>query len=78
MMTVLFGTIEYFEREILNYAALYNYRKLAKHQVLMIYSTLKDDLLNNFVCGEQFRMDCLDNLSHACDKLLDVELCMPS
>lgn len=78
LMTVLFGTIEYFEREILEYTAKYQFNTLTNHQILMLKSSLENELLNEFVCDEHFRMECLENLAKACKKILDLEMCTSS
>jgi hypothetical protein len=73
-MTVLFGTVEYFEREFLTYAAKNHLSQLANDQILMIYSRLKNELLYDFVCAERIRMECFENLEQACSKLKNSEM----
>ncbi|WP_156291943.1 hypothetical protein [Oceanobacillus salinisoli] len=65
-MTVLFGTVEYFREEILKGIGMYNKEQLSvESDLLEIYSLLKNDILNDFVCDEGFRLNCLQNLEIA-------------
>lgn len=74
-MTMLFGSVEYFEREFLTYAAKNHVRQLAKNEILMIYSRLKNELLYDFVCEEEIRIECFENLEQACSNLKNSETC---
>ncbi|AIE61478.1 hypothetical protein [Bacillus methanolicus] len=67
-MTVLFGTVEFFEREMLDYAKK---KQFAKNSIMEKYSSLKHELLYDFVCDEKLRIECLQNLSIAYQKLLE-------
>ena len=70
-VTVLFfGTVEYFEREFLMYAAKSQIRLLSNDQILMVYSRIKDELLFDFVCAETIRKECFENLEVACSRLI--------
>jgi hypothetical protein len=68
-VTVLFGSVEYFEQEILSYL-----EKSGEHvreaAISKIYSNLENELLHDFVCDEKIRQECLQNLSNACEKLV--------
>jgi hypothetical protein len=73
-VTVLFGTIEHFEREFLTYAAKNHLIRLSNNEVLSIYSILKDELLHDFICAEEIRLECLENLTRACSKFINSEM----
>jgi hypothetical protein len=68
-MTVLFGTVEYFEREIINY--LNDSRLKGRSDVLLsdITSKLEYEILYDFMCHERLRSECLSNLRYAIDLL---------
>jgi hypothetical protein len=70
-LTVLFGTVEFFEREILNYAINHQLRKIEDDHVSIIYSRMEDELKYDFVCDEKLRVECLENLSAAYQKILE-------
>lgn len=67
-MTVLFGTVEFFEREMLEYAKK---KRFTKNSIMEKYLSLKHELLYDFVCDEKLRIECLQNLSIAYQKLLE-------
>ncbi|WHY78396.1 hypothetical protein QNH20_04400 [Neobacillus sp. WH10] len=73
-MTVLFGSVEYFEKEILNAAAQGHINDLTHDHISMIYSMLKNELLNDFVCEERIRVECLKNLTQASCRLFKLEM----
>lgn len=68
-VTVLFGSVEYFERELLHEAEQNYVNKQADEQISITYSRLKSELLNDFVCEERIRVECLENLKHAFGRL---------
>lgn len=65
-MNVFFGTVEYFEKEFLTYAASNHLSNLSNDQISAFYSKMKDELLHDFVCTERIRLECLENLKQAC------------
>jgi hypothetical protein len=69
LLTVLFGTIEYFEREIEFHLAEVEKRERLQEEISQIQVKLEEELLNDFICDEKLRMECLQNLSNACSKL---------
>ncbi|RFU66820.1 hypothetical protein [Bacillus sp. V59.32b] len=73
-MTVLFGTVEFFEREILNYAGNHQLEKLGDEDITIIYSRMEDELKYDFICDEKLRVECLENLSLAYNRILEKEL----
>ena len=73
-MTALFGSVEYFEKEIQNDAAQNHLNKLTHDDISMIYSRLKSELLNDFVCDERIRVECLENLTQASCRLFKLEM----
>lgn len=61
-MTVLFGTVEYFKNEIINSLKKREITSISKEQLLDIFSLLEDEFRNEFVCAENVRIECLQNL----------------
>ena len=76
-MTVLFGSVEYFEKEILSIAAQDQLNKLTHDHISMIDSKLRSELLNDFVCEERIRRECLENLTQASTRISQIEMCVP-
>ena len=67
-MTVLFGTVEYFEREIMKGLK-------CNISLLDITTKLEDELLYDFICDERIRVECLNNLQTAINMFKqDIEL----
>jgi hypothetical protein len=64
-MTVLFGTVEYFEREILNYLEDKESQYDDSDLLESIITQLEDEILHDFVCDEKIRRECLNNLEIA-------------
>ena len=62
---MLFGTVEYFEREIYNYLNENQLKELSKDTLNVITSKLKKEILYDFVCDERIRLECLENLKKA-------------
>ena len=70
-MTVLFGTVEYFEQEFEYYLADGQKRNQLKDEIDAIHSKLENEILHDFICDEKLREECLQNLSDACNKLTE-------
>ena len=68
-MTVLFGTVEYFEREIINYVNDSRLKNISDVPLSDITSKLENEILYDFVCDESIRLECLNNLKYAIDML---------
>ncbi|WP_394138174.1 hypothetical protein [Cytobacillus oceanisediminis] len=68
-MTVLFGSVEYFEREIEEYLTDNQLEEVTEDQLSVITSKLETELLYDFVCDERIRKECLNNLIFASGKL---------
>lgn len=68
-MTVLFGTVEYFEREMINYLYECRIKGINDVSLSVITSTLKHEILFDFICDERIRLECLNNLEIAIDML---------
>ncbi|CAM3559664.1 hypothetical protein GCM10009865_10820 [Aeromicrobium ponti] len=64
-MTVLFGSVEYFEREIEEYLTDNQVEEVTEDQLSVITSKLETELLYDFVCDEKIRRQCLNNLTFA-------------
>ena len=69
-LKVLFGSIEYFEKEMMSFAKKESSIHLAREQVLKIYSEMKDELMNDFICDERIKKECLHNLNLASQRFL--------
>ncbi|TYR76060.1 hypothetical protein FZC79_07860 [Rossellomorea vietnamensis] len=77
-MTVLFGSVEYFERELNDYLAHQELSHLSIGQKLEVtYATVKEDIAHNFICSDSFREECLNNLIKAYNKV-SLSLCVPN
>ncbi|MCH6266594.1 hypothetical protein KHB02_013775 [Bacillus sp. FJAT-50051] len=59
-MTVLYGTVEFFEREIYNYLNENQLRAKSEDSLYDVTSKLKKEILYDFVCDERIRCQ-LDN-----------------
>ncbi|WP_088104780.1 hypothetical protein [Halalkalibacter urbisdiaboli] len=69
-MTVLFGTVEYFEKEIVNHMSNEQLQDLSINKSLEIaYSSTKNDILNVFICSDIIRKDLFKNLEKAYEKV---------
>jgi hypothetical protein len=66
-LTVLFGTVKYFERELLSH--LKNRQEFEVGALDNIYLSLRVEVLNNFVCDEVIRERFLENLFSAFNDL---------
>ena len=67
---MFFGSIEYFEREMMSFAKRRSNNRLASEQAMEIYSELKDELMNDFICDERIKKECLHNLNLASQRFL--------
>ncbi|WP_370223744.1 hypothetical protein [Cytobacillus sp.] len=64
-----FGSVEYFEKEIAENLISENSKRISEEQFSIIAARLKKELLDDFVCEENIRKECLDNLFFAIKKL---------
>lgn len=64
-MTVLFGTVEYFEREMYNYLNENQLKEINGDSLAVIISKLQKEILYDFVCDERIRLECIENLKYA-------------
>ena len=69
-MTVLFGTVEYFEREIINYLNDSRLKGISDISLSDISSKLEYEILNDFICHERIRLECFNNLKYAIDMFI--------
>ncbi|CAH0344818.1 hypothetical protein [Bacillus sp. CECT 9360] len=68
---MLYGSVEYFESEILSYLEKNQIRALTREDYIsIINSGLEYEILYDFVGDEKHRVECLQNLSNACEKLV--------
>jgi hypothetical protein len=75
-VTVLFGSVEYYERELLHEADQNHVNRHADDAISMTYFRLKNELLNDFVCEERIRVECLENLTQAFGRLFKSDMRM--
>ncbi len=69
-MKVVFGSIEYFEREMMSFAKRKSLKTLSPNQVIEIHSEIKDELMNDFICDVDIKKECVNNLSLASERVL--------
>ncbi|WLV24622.1 hypothetical protein QR721_13425 [Aciduricibacillus chroicocephali] len=69
-MTVLFGSVEYFQEEIATNMTKEQLRNLSFGRSLeVVYSAIEYDLLYDFVCSETMREELLVNFEKAYEKV---------
>ncbi|WP_077214796.1 hypothetical protein [Bacillus dakarensis] len=68
-MTVFFGSVEFFEREIINFLQE-NQTSVNEIPVSMITTRIESEVLDDFVCDERIRVECLKNLRCAIDLMM--------
>lgn len=68
-MSVQFGTVEYFEKEIKAYLINNRLKEPKLKNLKTIASKLENELLYDFSCHERLRQECLKNLSEAYGKM---------
>lgn len=72
ILNVLFGSIEYFEREMKrSFAKRKNFMDLSPNQVMEIQFKIKDELINDFICDVDIKKECLNNLNLASERFLN-------
>jgi len=70
ILTVLYGSVEYFEEEIVSNITNEQLHDLSFSKSLeVVYSAIEYDLANVFVCSENLRRDLLINLVKAYEKV---------
>ncbi|WP_413307739.1 hypothetical protein AA0X95_08290 [Bacillus sp. 1P10SD] len=69
-LKMFFGSIEYFEKEITRFAKKERSVHLSREQVMEIYSEMKDELMNDFICDERIKKECIHNLNLASQRFL--------
>jgi hypothetical protein len=62
-ITYLFGTKEYFESEFIKWVS----RK--ERTMEDVYEELQSELLNDFMCDDKLRIECLSNLTDVYEKI---------
>ena len=70
ILKVFFGSIEYFEEEMLSFAKRKSFMELSTNQIMEIQSEIKDELINDFVCDVDIKRECINNLNLAAERLL--------
>lgn len=68
---MVFGSIEYFEREMMSFAKRKSLITMSASQVMEIHSEIKDELMNDFICDVEIKKECVHNLNLASDRLLN-------
>lgn len=65
-MTYLFGTKEYFESEFIKGV-------VSKERTIEdVYTELRSELLNDFLCDDKLRVECLSNLTDIYIKIVEL------
>lgn len=64
-MTVLFGTFEYFHREIVNHLNEHGLKEKMEEELSFITTKLENEILYDFICDERLRRECIKNLRTA-------------
>ncbi|RBP94560.1 hypothetical protein DFO70_104200 [Cytobacillus firmus] len=64
MSTVLFGTIEYYERELISYFT-HNHISNKDDATMKIFIMLEAEIFNVFLFDEAIRIKCMQNLLKA-------------
>lgn len=70
----LFGSVEYFEKEIIKYLTKKQTENVSQEHLLAITAKLKKELLYDFVCDDKIKRECIANLISACGKLKGARL----
>ncbi len=68
---MVFGSIEYFEREMMSFAKRKSLITLSSNQVMEIHAEIKDELMNDFICDVEIKKECVNNLNLASERLLN-------
>ncbi|PWW29390.1 hypothetical protein DFO73_10421 [Cytobacillus oceanisediminis] len=63
-MKVYYGSVEYFEREI-----IHSLSRQEANSLREIADKLERELLFDFICDEKIKKECLNNLECACTKV---------
>jgi hypothetical protein len=64
-----FGSVEYFEKEITENLSQKKSGRISEEQFSAIAARLKKELSDDFVCEENIRKECMDNLIYAIKRL---------
>jgi hypothetical protein len=68
-VTVLYGTVEYYKRQILDYLTK-NQNKKLEEDISIIYSILENEIFyDHFLHDEKIRVQFLTNLAYAVGQL---------
>ncbi|MCM3705377.1 MULTISPECIES: hypothetical protein [Cytobacillus] len=73
MSTVLFGTIEYYERELIIYFTN-NYISNKDDATIQVFLMLESEIFNVFLFDEAFRIRCMKNLLKAFCRVSETNL----
>jgi hypothetical protein len=68
-LKVYYGSVEYFEREIIQYLSEHPDNCADQEELSAIASRLEGELMHDFICDERLRTECLENLECACKKV---------
>ncbi|HEY2422252.1 MAG TPA: hypothetical protein VGI04_12580 [Neobacillus sp.] len=69
-MYELFGTIEYFEKEMLSLAKRRSFTRMAPEHVMEIHAKIEDEIVNDFICDDKIKKECLENLTLASQRFI--------
>ena len=71
---MLFGTVEFFEKEIFNYLNENLLNGISENPLSVITSELKYEISHDFIFDERIRLECIKNLKYAIDKITQSQL----
>ncbi|MCH6267165.1 hypothetical protein [Neobacillus citreus] len=77
MASVLFGTVEYYEGEIVNYLSN-KYGSDKEDVAKKVFALLEKEILNSFLFEDTLRIQCLHNLLKAFGKVSKKSIVMIS
>ncbi|MFD1736440.1 hypothetical protein ACFSCX_07670 [Bacillus salitolerans] len=69
-MTVLFGSIEYFQSEIISFINGNGVNEIEEDKLSILLNRLQNEIFSDFICEENIRSECMRNLSIAFERLL--------
>jgi hypothetical protein len=73
-LTFYFGTVEYFEEELRINLTDLQAEQVDGNSISNIYTKVEKELINDFVCDEELRKICLQNLAKAYGKIVKTRI----
>ncbi|MCS0788561.1 hypothetical protein NX021_10405 [Cytobacillus firmus] len=72
-MSAIFGTVEYFERQIAHYLAIKQINDVSEKHLSNIAAQLEYEIRNDFICHERIKKECLENLFKVYSRISSAE-----